>query len=80
MKVNVAAVLEDCIERGLRNALLNVDQVSFPYEELTPIVDNFRDRIMNEIDDYFDFEWFTLTQGRSIKRLLLFCLLALSMS
>lgn len=56
MKINVAAVLEDCIERGLRNALLNVDQVSFPYEELTPIVDNFIDRIMREVDDYFTFE------------------------
>ena len=56
MKFNVAAVLEDCIERGLRNALLNVDQVNFEYENLTPIVDNFRDRIMNEIEDYFDFE------------------------
>lgn len=56
MKFNVAAVLEECVERGLRNALLNVDQVNFEYEDLNHIVDNFRDRIMNEIDDYFDFE------------------------
>lgn len=57
MKVNVAAVLEECIERGVRNALLNVDQMNLEYEELDLIVDSFRDRIMREIDDYFDFDF-----------------------
>ena len=53
MQVRTFKILEDCIERGVRNALLNVDQVNFNYEDLTPIVDNFRDRIMNEVDEYF---------------------------
>ena len=56
MKVRLAVVLEECITRGVTNALLNVDEVQFEYEQIDQIVDNFLTRIMREVEEYFIFE------------------------
>jgi len=53
MQVRTFRLLEDCIERGVRNALLNVDEVQFEYEQIDAILDSFTRRIMNEVDEYF---------------------------
>ena len=56
MKVNTQLVLQECIERGVLNALNHVDEVNFEYELIDRIVDEFIDRINYEIDTYFTFE------------------------
>jgi hypothetical protein len=56
MKVNTQLVLQECIERGVLNALNHVDEVNFEYELIDRIVDEFIDRINYEIDTYFTFD------------------------
>jgi hypothetical protein len=52
MKPNIAAILEDCIERGISRCLINRD-AEWTDEQLS---DAIQQRIWFEIDLYFDFE------------------------
>ena len=56
MKPNIHAILQDCIEKGVLNALHNVDEVNFKSELLDKIVDEFIERINFEINLYFTFD------------------------
>lgn len=58
MKVRLAVVLEECIERGVRGALINEEPPNLTYEgyNIEGLVDRYVQRVMNEVDDYFTFE------------------------
>ena len=53
MKVKFYKVLEECIERGIIGSLLNEDLES--NEDY--LVERFTSRVMNEIDEYFTFDF-----------------------
>lgn len=57
MKVRLAVVLEECIERGVRGALLNESPPKYSDGEynIEYLVDRYVQRVMNEVDDYFTF-------------------------
>jgi hypothetical protein len=55
MKAKIRFILEESIERGIRGGLLNNDSLSYEYSKLEFLVDNFTQRVMNEIDEYFTF-------------------------
>ena len=55
MKAKIQRILEESIERGIRGGLLNNDSLSYEYSRLEFLVDNFTQRVMNEIDEYFTF-------------------------
>jgi hypothetical protein len=55
MKAKIRVILEESIERGIRGGLLNNDSLSYEYSKLDFLVDNFTQRVMNEIDEYFTF-------------------------
>ena len=53
MKVNIARLIEECVQRGIIGGIIN--------EDLTAnedwLVERFTQRVMNEIDEYFSFEF-----------------------
>jgi hypothetical protein len=52
MKVNIARLIEECVERGIRGGILNEDLNA--NEDW--LVERFTQRVMNEIDEYFTFD------------------------
>ena len=58
MKVRLAVVLEECIERCVRSALINEEPPNHTHEgyNIEGLVDRYVQRVMREVDDYFTFE------------------------
>ena len=55
MQVRTIQVLQDCIERGVRGALLNESAPNLTDEgyNIEALVDRYVQRVMNEVDEYF---------------------------
>ena len=57
MRVNIRAILQDCIERGIRHALMNTDRVSFDEPDITYLTEEIDSSVWLQVDDYFTFDF-----------------------
>jgi len=55
MKVNARAVLEDCLERAVRHALLNIDD-ALTDTQIRQLEAKLDQELWLQLDTYFDFE------------------------
>ncbi len=51
MRVNLYRVIEECVDRGIRGALLNED----PHAQYEHLVERYTNRVMSELCDYINF-------------------------
>ena len=54
MKVHTHVLLEECIERGVRQVIKNSDYVEVPHVDY--VVNQITDEIWLQLDTYFHFE------------------------